>query len=843
VKFTPITLALVLATFHFSLASATPQNADLSQWDEAVDGPLPRWREGGTPEVDPQQVLYPRELALSGGGTEFAPGSGLIASPPEYDPADGVLFRYSSNAWPTVVRDCVAALTGDPGYDEIAYVVVSSASQRSIATGQFVAAGADMSKVQFFIQPTNSIWLRDYGPHFAWQGGTLNIVDSHYYPTRSADNFIPTILADDEYTVPSYDIGLYYSGGNFQPGPSRMGFVTSLIQQDNPGFSEAYLAELYSAYQGIDALVIFPRLPSTVDGTGHLDMWLYLVDENTVIISEFLPGSNATAISITDNAALFMQARGFTVVRVPAWNAGGVHYTYTNAYRVNDRIFVPIYGPGNSSYLDDDQTALSAWQTAAGPGVVLEPINCYSIIPASGAIHCIVMQVPRYTEAAPSAHVVSPDGGEFLVSGTTHDLQWAATDDVDVSSVSLSYSTDGGATFPHIIASGEADDGHYSWTVPTLFSSSVHVRVEATDAGMLSDQADSETALEIGSYPQTIYDYSTGAGTDKWAWGYRTSSWSQLTGTRRPAGAGTEIDSLQGGAYGKLATSDATGGDSDTGRYRSPIPSAPFESTHVFELTIAEDPATIIDIGLEWEGYGDDCVQAELYIWDDEQGDWGDGRGLFGENRYVDNFAGNRDAKLAGHIKTGFERYLRPDGVLTLLLYAERSSQETFHDYVAVTVTCDLLNSGTFCDASDSTLGSCPCANPGLSDTGCEVQQATGGVRLDVLTQETMPLNRATVTGTGFPVASTPTAIVIRATGLDTGSPVVFGDGLRCIGTPLVRLAATFASGGRSIHTHGHGTGPGSGTFYYQLWFRNTPIMFCDPAAAFNLSSGRTLVW
>jgi len=28
-----------------------------------------------------------------------------------------------------------------------------------------------------------------------------------------------------------------------------------------------------------------------------------------------------------------------------------------------------------------------------------------------------------------------------------------------------------------------------------------------------------------------------------------------------------------------------------------------------------------------------------------------------------------------------------------------------------------------------------------------------------------------------------------------------------------------------------------------QLWFRNTPIMFCDPAAAFNLSNGKVLAW
>jgi hypothetical protein len=150
---------------------------------------------------------------------------------------------------------------------------------------------------------------------------------------------------------------------------------------------------------------------------------------------------------------------------------------------------------------------------------------------------------------------------------------------------------------------------------------------------------------------------------------------------------------------------------------------------------------------------------------------------------------------------------------------------------------------GSFCDASDNALASCPCANPGAPDTGCDIQQGTGGVGLLLVSQQTSPVNRVTWNGVGFPTASTPTSIVIRATGLDSASPVVFGDGLRCIGAPLVRLAATFATGGTAVHTHGHAAGAGAGDFYYQLWFRNTPIMYCDPAAAFNLSNGRILTW
>jgi hypothetical protein len=53
-----------------------------------------------------------------------------------------------------------------------------------------------------------------------------------------------------------------------------------------------------------------------------------------------------------------------------------------------------------------------------------------------------------------------------------------------------------------------------------------------------------------------------------------------------------------------------------------------------------------------------------------------------------------------------------------------------------------------FCDASDGATASCPCANVGNPDAGCDNAQATGGVSLMLLSQATSP-NRATLAGSG----------------------------------------------------------------------------------------------
>jgi hypothetical protein len=154
----------------------------------------------------------------------------------------------------------------------------------------------------------------------------------------------------------------------------------------------------------------------------------------------------------------------------------------------------------------------------------------------------------------------------------------------------------------------------------------------------------------------------------------------------------------------------------------------------------------------------------------------------------------------------------------------------------------DVLQSPSFCDASDGALASCPCGNAGTPDSGCDIPHGTGGVDLQLVAQETSPLNRATLSSSGYPVMSNPTSVLLRAPTLDPSSPVVFGDGLRCVGIPVVRLDVSFANNGAASHTFGHGAMAGPGAHYYQLWLRSNPVMFCTPES-FNLSQGRKLTW
>jgi hypothetical protein len=253
--------------------------------------------------------------------------------------------------------------------------------------------------------------------------------------------------------------------------------------------------------------------------------------------------------------------------------------------------------------------------------------------------------------------------------------------------------------------------------------------------------------------------------------------------------------------------------------------------------------------GVSWDGYGSGTGGAVRAIADNFAGQFPTAHGTFaGDFTIAGGTQANRIAiftgsgigswyPLGGGTGGGIRALAEFDDGSGPAHYAGGSfTTSSGGDAYLAKWSCDPGGGGEFCFG---TAFDCPCGNAGLPDHGCDVPQGTGGVRLDVVAQTSSP-SGATLAGAGFPPAAAPTAIVIRG-GLSPWRPEVFGDGLRCVGPDVVRLGASTASGGTSAHVFGHGTLPG--TYHYQLWFRSTPISFCDSSAGFNLSSGVSLVW
>lgn len=643
-----------------------------------VQKPLPKYRLDKVREYDPRTpFMLPYSITASGGA--HPPTTGVVDPPPEFQWSAGVLLRWDLY-WKQVVVDITVA-AADAANESKVYMVVTNAAQEASATADLIAAGADINQVEFIYQQNNALWLRDYGPHFIWHDDTVGVVNSLYYYSRPLDNSTPVTVAR-EWDLPLYDIPLHYEGGNFLSTSNGHGYCTNIIMNENPEYTQVEIVDLFLEYQGVDTLHIFPAFPSSIDATGHIDMWMCIVDDDKVIIGEYdHPSPTYQAKVITENAVTYMQNLGFTVYRTPAVNSGtngynGIHYTYTNAIPLNNKILVPTYG-----FAGADALALAAYQ-AALPSHTVVGIYSKDIIPAAGALHCISMQVPKYVDALPSVKVLSPNGGEIWAAEEPRDIRWAAEDDEEVTSVDIHCSMDGGVTFPYTIATGETHDGLFEgWVPPWKSSKDCVVKVTAHDGNLNATSDDSDAMYDHNFLEVTHYDFSSGAGVDKWAYGYYTDSWDQdLENNRLPAECSTEVDQLDPNAYTKLATSDNV-------RYASQNPGSGNESTMIAVFKIKEMPRFVHSLEFLYEGYATSCQHVEIYAWDYATGNWGDGLGEYSNNNFMDNGSYQLDDRtMTGGIFEDPQRYISSDGEVTLLIYTDKANYVTFHDYLRLTV-------------------------------------------------------------------------------------------------------------------------------------------------------------
>ncbi|MBX2976571.1 MAG: hypothetical protein KF721_10580, partial [Ignavibacteriaceae bacterium] len=79
---------------------------------------------------------------------------------------------------------------------------------------------------------------------------------------------------------------------------------------------------------------------------------------------------------------------------------------------------------------------------------------------------------------SPTLSLLSPNGGEFINSGTQRLITWTST---QVGNVKLEYSLDNGSTWTEIISSYPADSARFMWSVGNLLSST-QARVRVSDA-------------------------------------------------------------------------------------------------------------------------------------------------------------------------------------------------------------------------------------------------------------------------------------------------------------------------------------------------------------------------
>lgn len=371
-----IAALLMLALFSPALAAikvADPSYLATIQDDDPIR--LPR-------NLAPQEInLAPNALP----DQPFDAPTGPVRAEAEYEANQGILIRWGS--YSALQTEMVIPLTTATPPSDV-WVVVSGASQQASASSILSGGGADMSHVHFVVSPTDSVWMRDYGPRFINDSGHRAIVDHTYNRPRPNDNRFPANYAEQINEL-VYALPLTHGGGNFHLFGTRDAYMTRLIANENSSLSEQQILNYFADYEGLDVTLTDP-FPQSFDSTQHIDMWMLPLTNNKVIIGEYAASEGGgVPKTVSDATANLMQGRGYTVYRTPGWRSGGAHYTYTNSVIVNNVVLICRF---NGQDVRNAQ-ALATYQSAL-PGSDIVTVDCSSIITQAGAIHCIVMHVP-----------------------------------------------------------------------------------------------------------------------------------------------------------------------------------------------------------------------------------------------------------------------------------------------------------------------------------------------------------------------------------------------------------------------------------------------------------------
>jgi agmatine/peptidylarginine deiminase len=333
------------------------------------------------------------QLVRQQSATTTPPVSAVRASA-EWEEIDGLVIAWTS--FTTILREIARAAQAET---QVLIVCSDSVAVKN----SLIAGSVPLQNIHYIIAPFNTIWCRDYGQWNVYTNDvdSLALIDWIYNRPRPNDDAVPTAIQSytglPMYSTTAAPYDLIHTGGNFMCDGFGTGFSSNLIINENPGKTEAEIDTIMKKFMGIDRYIKFPTLP--YDVIHHIDMHIKLLDEETLLVGEY-PTGIADGPQIEANLQFILSnynsvyGTPYKVVRIPMPpdaggafpNTNGDYRTFTNSVFVNKTIILPLY---ETQY---DTTALRIYSEAL-PGYTVTGINCNSIIPSLGAIHCITKEV------------------------------------------------------------------------------------------------------------------------------------------------------------------------------------------------------------------------------------------------------------------------------------------------------------------------------------------------------------------------------------------------------------------------------------------------------------------
>lgn len=291
---------------------------------------------------------------------------------------------------------------------ELVRINVADEKMKSFAITHLEKEAVDLSKVDFFFNPTNDAWCRDHGPAFLinpTQAQKKVIVDWGYnawgnkYPPFDLDDVVPTLIGK-HFNIPVFHPGIVMEGGSVEfngKGTVMTSTACLLNPNRNPHLNQQQIEEYLYNYYGMEQVLWVDEGIVGDDTDGHIDDTVRFVNEDTVmtVIEENKKDENYDLLQHN-----LKQLKGMRLLNGKQLNIiellmpeeliyenQRLPCSYANFYIANKSVIVPTFRS------DRDEKALRIIQESF-PEREIIGVDSTDIIWGLGSFHCLSQQEP-----------------------------------------------------------------------------------------------------------------------------------------------------------------------------------------------------------------------------------------------------------------------------------------------------------------------------------------------------------------------------------------------------------------------------------------------------------------
>lgn len=333
--------------------------------------------------------------------------------PAEFAQHDAIWLSWphKEESWPgkiATIYPSYCAFVKTVALTERVNINVGTEKMRQGAAKMLELAGVDMSKVQFYLHPTNDAWCRDHGPSFLTRNNPEHpkaIVDWNInawggkYPPYDLDDVIPTRIAE-QLNLPVFYPEIIMEGGSvdFNGAGTVITSTCCLLNPNrNPHLNQAQIEKYLGDYYGIEQVLWVSEGIVGDDTDGHIDDTVRFVNEDTVltVVESNVLSENFDLLQKNLKELKTMRlanGKQLNIVELPMpadviYEEQLLPASYANFYISNGHIIVPTY-----QCAQDDQ-AMQIIQSCF-PTREVVGIDSSDIIWGLGSFHCLSQQEP-----------------------------------------------------------------------------------------------------------------------------------------------------------------------------------------------------------------------------------------------------------------------------------------------------------------------------------------------------------------------------------------------------------------------------------------------------------------